>query len=208
MFVYKWHQIWWAWKQVALILIICLILSFLIYQLLTISADSLTWMMSLYITYVIRPHKSLFVFSSKFDCIFWFLLEQLRTSVVLLFHSYSPMSPCVSAVFIGIVKHCQSLLIFSFSSANRTQSFFFFLLCHKVTIKIKNQFMGFPLVWEISRHAGSQFPHQGLNPYPLQWKHGVLTTGLPGKSQKSSHLSEWQDKRLYRLEIMPDVLRK
>lgn len=47
MFVYKWCQIWWAWKQVALILIICLILSFLIYQLLTISADSLTWMMRL-----------------------------------------------------------------------------------------------------------------------------------------------------------------
>ena len=96
MFVYKWCQIWWAWKQVALILIICLILSFLIYQLLTISADSLTWMMRLY---VIPPHKALFVFSSEFDCIFWFLLEQLRTSVVLPFHSYSPMSPCVSAMF-------------------------------------------------------------------------------------------------------------
>ena len=25
-------------------------------------------------------------------------------------------------------------------------------------------------------------PHQGLNPCRLQWKHGVLTTGLPGKS--------------------------
>lgn len=96
MFVYKRRQIWWAWKQMAPILIICLILSFLIYQLLTISADSLTWMMRLY---VIPPHKALFVFSSEFDCIFWFLLEQLRTSVVLSFHSYSPMFPCVSAMF-------------------------------------------------------------------------------------------------------------
>ena len=26
-------------------------------------------------------------------------------------------------------------------------------------------------------------PHQGLNPYLLQWKHGVLTTGLSGNSQ-------------------------
>ena len=31
-------------------------------------------------------------------------------------------------------------------------------------------------------HAGSQFPDQGSNPRPLQWKRGVLTTGLPGKS--------------------------
>ena len=30
--------------------------------------------------------------------------------------------------------------------------------------------------------AGSQFPHQGSNPCPLQWKHGVLTTGPPGNS--------------------------
>ena len=26
------------------------------------------------------------------------------------------------------------------------------------------------------------FPEQGLNPFPLPWKHGVLTTGLPGNS--------------------------
>ena len=28
----------------------------------------------------------------------------------------------------------------------------------------------------------SYFPDQGLNPCPLQWKHGVLTRGSPGKS--------------------------
>ena len=33
-----------------------------------------------------------------------------------------------------------------------------------------------------TRHAGSQFPNQGSNPSPLQWKRGVLTTGPPGKS--------------------------
>ena len=32
-------------------------------------------------------------------------------------------------------------------------------------------------------HARSLFPNQGLNPCPMQWKHGVLTTRLPGKSQ-------------------------
>ena len=29
---------------------------------------------------------------------------------------------------------------------------------------------------------GPYFPNQGLNLHPLHWKHGVLTTGLPGKS--------------------------
>ena len=32
------------------------------------------------------------------------------------------------------------------------------------------------------RLAGSWFPGQGLNPDPLQWKCGILTTGPPGKS--------------------------
>ena len=32
--------------------------------------------------------------------------------------------------------------------------------------------------------AGSLFPDQGSNLYLLQWKHGVLTTGPPEKSQR------------------------
>ena len=32
------------------------------------------------------------------------------------------------------------------------------------------------------QHAGSYFLDQRLNPHPPQWKHGVLTIGLPGKS--------------------------
>ena len=31
-------------------------------------------------------------------------------------------------------------------------------------------------------HVGSQFPNQGSNPHPLQWKRRVPTTGPPGKS--------------------------
>ena len=31
-------------------------------------------------------------------------------------------------------------------------------------------------MWDLS------FPNQGSNPCPLQWEHGVLTTGPPGKS--------------------------
>ena len=33
-----------------------------------------------------------------------------------------------------------------------------------------------------SWHVGSWFPNWGSNLRPLQWKHGVLTTGPPGKS--------------------------
>ena len=40
------------------------------------------------------------------------------------------------------------------------------------------------IFWLTMWHVGSQFPHQGSNPHPLQWKHGVLTTEPPEKSQK------------------------
>ena len=33
-----------------------------------------------------------------------------------------------------------------------------------------------------AQHVGFQFPYQGVNPHPLQWKLRVLTTGPPGKS--------------------------
>lgn len=33
-----------------------------------------------------------------------------------------------------------------------------------------------------SRHVGSSFPNQGLSLCRLHWKHGVVTTGAPGKS--------------------------
>ena len=33
-------------------------------------------------------------------------------------------------------------------------------------------------------HTGSQFPSQGSNPCPVQWKRGVLTTVPPEKSQR------------------------
>ena len=41
----------------------------------------------------------------------------------------------------------------------------------------------FFLEWDTEWHAGSQLPDQEQNPCPLQWKQGVLTTGLPVKSQ-------------------------
>ena len=54
------------------------------------------------------------------------------------------------------------------------------LSCLILRKKLKN-FFGYA-----ARHVGSQFPDQGLNPCPLHWKCGVLTTGPPGKSPLGS----------------------
>ena len=43
----------------------------------------------------------------------------------------------------------------------------------------------FLLFWLCSVARGILFPDQGLTPCPLHWKHGVLTTGPPGKFLKS-----------------------
>ena len=39
-------------------------------------------------------------------------------------------------------------------------------------------------------HMGSKFPEQAMNLSPVLWKHGVLTTGPPEKSQESPVLDE------------------
>ena len=46
---------------------------------------------------------------------------------------------------------------------------------------------GFVFVLLTTLHSllGSQFPEQGLNPHPQQWKCGVLTTGLGGNSLRA-----------------------
>ena len=50
-------------------------------------------------------------------------------------------------------------------------------------LEIPNHFvLGF-FFWLHRTAFGILVPHQGLNPRPLQWKLGVLTTGPPGKSQ-------------------------
>ena len=48
-----------------------------------------------------------------------------------------------------------------------------------------------------AQHVGSQFPNLGLNPRPMQWKHGVLTTGPPGKSQIVNAISRLDKKFNY-----------
>ena len=62
------------------------------------------------------------------------------------------------------------LFLFSFKSSVCVFSVFLF------------HFFFFSPLGHSAQHVGSQFPKQGLNPGPLQWKHGVLITGPPGKS--------------------------
>ena len=47
-----------------------------------------------------------------------------------------------------------------------------------------------PYQLSILQLVGSQFPGQGSNPCPLQQKHRVLTTGLPGNSRSGHSLNE------------------
>ena len=44
-----------------------------------------------------------------------------------------------------------------------------------------------------AKHVGSLFPDQGLNLCPLQCQHGVLTTGLPGKTLLISIITHLQE---------------
>ena len=67
-------------------------------------------------------------------------------------------------------------------------------------MKIKNKIIRFYLFIYFGRaawHVRSWFPDQGLNPRPLQWKHRVLTTRLPGESQNNKILKRKskEDKR-------------
>ena len=73
---------------------------------------------------------------------------------------YSYLGPQFQTTYLGH-KKCSTNDLF----------FFFFFYC---------------TVWP----KGSYFPNQGLNLCPLHWEQGVLTTGLPGKSQ---HEWSWRD---------------
>ena len=45
-----------------------------------------------------------------------------------------------------------------------------------------------------------KFPDQGVNPCPLQWKRGVPTTGLPGKSLYSIFCKNLNEKRIWKID--------
>ena len=46
-------------------------------------------------------------------------------------------------------------------------------------------FLSFFFLFWLHLEACGEFLDQGWNPCPLQWKHAVLTTGLPGKPRVS-----------------------
>ena len=57
--------------------------------------------------------------------------------------------------------------------------------CHlssRCLFSYRGLLLHFIIIIAAVQHVGSQFPNQGSNLCPLQWKRGVLTTGPPGKS--------------------------
>lgn len=65
---------------------------------------------------------------------------------------------------------------FSFKSLWRDQS-----PAH-ILISLFFFFQFYLLIYIWPQHVDFYFPDQGSNPWALQWKHGVLITGQPGKS--------------------------
>ena len=47
-------------------------------------------------------------------------------------------------------------------------------------------FFGLAMPWGMQDLGSPDQGHQGLNPCPLQWTRGVLTTGPPGKTPKKN----------------------
>ena len=61
-----------------------------------------------------------------------------------------------------------------------------FLACQQPFVLFPNSafyvlFLSSSIFWCTAGHVGSQFPDQGSNPCPLQWKHRTLTSRPPGK---------------------------
>ena len=57
-------------------------------------------------------------------------------------------------------------------------------------------------------HVGPKLPDQGLNPYPLHWKCGVLTTGPPGNSQECFNIfNHWEGTKEWYYSCSERILR-
>ena len=81
--------------------------------------------------------------------------------------------------FYSILWHCLTL--------GKSPGFFFpplnFFECWRRSLLSPGEFFFFFFFLNFGQGvqlAGFQFPHQGLNPWPWQWKHQILTTRPPG----------------------------
>lgn len=76
---------------------------------------------------------------------------------------------------------CFHVVVMSSSSDQLTSILHYFLSRAAMNL--------FIYLFLVTEHAGSYFHGQGSNSWPLQWKHGILTTKLLGKSQNSIFIS-------------------
>ena len=82
-------------------------------------------------------------------------------------------------------NNCQTILYSSCTILHFHQQYMRFPFLHILT-NTCNFFLSFSSFFFFFGHSmrhGGNFPNQRSNACPLQWKHGVLTTGPPGKSQ-------------------------
>ena len=85
--------------------------------------------------------------------------------------------PCISGTGSWILYHCTTCLIYRCS-------LFYTSTSYSTTLMLPLT----PSLSTLVTTANHQFPKPGLNPCPLQWKHGVLTDEQVGKSLVSSLL--------------------
>ena len=82
-----------------------------------------------------------------------------------------------------MLNYCKKFVLINFNFRTVLNSQNYFKLIQKFPY---TQYLVLPTFFFFFGHAawlaGSYFPKQGSNPWPLQWKCRVLTTGPPGKT--------------------------
>ena len=103
--------------------------------------------------------------------------------------------------FLCLTFHCVYIhRIFIHSSSDGLLGCFRILAIVNNPAVIHISFLPFFFFRRAARLVGSQFPDQGSNPCPLQWKHGVLTTGPPGNSLHISFFFSKKHIKLFYLQ--------
>ena len=96
------------------------------------------------------------------------------------------------SIFRALVQGCQVLLRHQFLACSLLSVMISMdAVCWESPFLFLNFKKNFLLFFGcIMQHVGSYFTKQGSNSCPLHWKHGVLSTGPPGKSLRESFFFE------------------
>lgn len=97
-------------------------------------------------------------------------------------HSHSPY-PNSKKILLNLSLDYIQNLIPNHNFLHDPSHYYFYLILffNGWIVFIYDLYLFIYLFGHAEQHVGSQFPHQGTNPSPPNWKHGVIITGPPGK---------------------------